>query len=199
MEHECWVGNRYREEGLAGQKIAVVGYSHWFEDGMVDHPGATLDAISNVIAARAGYDRIAFFRKIASYFGFADQADFWPCVLFFNVIPNAIGSFEQKFRNGTKEQVEQGKARARRIMAEHRPDKVLVFSAKGWSSMPLTVEEERGEPLERLGKALSRFTYGTYAVGGKTILAYGLRHPQGARSDVMRSAVSQIMAVPTAG
>ena len=48
MEHWEWCLSGYRDDGLSGQRIAIVGHSHWSNDP--DHDGFTDVCLRNVIS-----------------------------------------------------------------------------------------------------------------------------------------------------
>ncbi len=75
FEHVEWCPEGYRGSGLAGQRIAIAGHSHWSDDP--DHDAFTDECLRKVIS---GEWRIAFFTSIARYFGYEDRAAFWSSV-----------------------------------------------------------------------------------------------------------------------
>jgi len=193
IEHAPWIGDRYRlGQGIDRQLIAIVGHSHYRE--AEDSEEFTVNVLKKLLAGR---QKFAFFTQIQSYFGFNDTKDFWHRVMFFNYLPECVGSKTERYKRGTKEQIQLAKVRFRRLLDKHKPDKVLVFSnasGKGWETFPETDEEVRGERLSRLGSSVfSKFTWGTYTTGKHTVYAYGLRHPQGANKDEMKQAVKVVL------
>jgi hypothetical protein len=192
-EHIPWCGPQY-EIGINRERIAIVGYSHWSDEE--DSDECTKDVVSRVITGE--YADIQFFYQIRTYFGFESNEEFWNRVLFFNYLPDSVGSGDQRFRTGAVGQIERAKARFARIIGERRPHKMLVFTKKGWETLPSTREEQAGNSLP-LGAEFPRgFSWGTYQAGGghHTVMAFGLRHPQGAKGEVMRRAVQRILAMP---
>jgi hypothetical protein len=190
IDHDYWRGNTY-SQGIGGQKLAVVGYSHYREQHEVDYDDFTKDTIKEVLSGK----NIGFFRSIAGYFG--RKTDFWEDAIFFNFIPDCIGTSDQKFLWGTKEQNRRGKERLLRIIGLEKPDILIAFTTKGWRSFPSTEEEKPTSAIGNtipLGASFSReFRWGTYRVDGHTVIAAGLRHPQGAHSDAMGRAVREIL------
>lgn len=184
IEHMPWIGSNY-EEGIDGQKIAISGYSHWGDGHESDD--VTVECVEHILD---GSWQISFFDRIQSYFGYQDRSIFWNSVLFFNFVPSLVGGAQQRYAWATAEQKKVGQERVLRIIEDHKPDKLFVFTRKGWCSYPKTTEEARGEQCLPLGIDQSRaFTYGHYLHSGGTTIAYGLRHPQFARFDAMRAAV----------
>jgi hypothetical protein len=192
IEHKPWVGSLYKTVGINGKRIAIVGHSHWGDD-------CTIKVVSHVIT---GEYKIWFFSSIRNYFGFSDNADFWNRVMFFNYLPHSVGTEEQRYNSGTKEQIERAKTRLLRILAEEpSPQKVFVFTdnermGKGWSTFPETREEEGGNSPMQLGAEFGKFSWGTYHIGDHIVMAFGLRHPQGASGKQMRHVVQHILALP---
>lgn len=184
MEHTEWCPREYCRGGLSGQRIAVAGHSHWSDDP--DHEAFTDVCLRNVIS---GEWRISFFTSIARYFGFDEPADFWPNVLFFNFLPTMVGESGERFDNGRKDQWEAGRARVLRILDQHKPDKLFVFSTKAWQEFPPTIEDATGV------EGQPPLYWHTYEVGnGHRVKAVGLRHPQGANAELMKAQVASLMA-----
>lgn len=136
------------------------------------------------------------------YFNGSDCAKFWNGVIFFNVLPDCVGANDgerdERFDHGTDEQVARAKTRFLRIVEEYRPDKILVFTAKGWASLPPAEEETNGRHCPPLSDEFPEFQRGTFVLGGRKIRAYGLRHPIFALSKKMTDAVQVILAEPLA-
>jgi hypothetical protein len=193
IEHNYWTGSNYKK-GIADQRLMIVGYSHYRAAHEVDHANFTIDTIDLVLSENS----IPFFRSIAGYFG--RDADFWDEVIFFNFIPNVIGTSEQKFLWGTKDQVGRGRERALKIMNTERPDKLIAFTTKGWRSFPPTDEEKPTAALGNtipLGASFPReYRWGTYRFDEHKVTAVGLKHPQGAHADTMGRAVREALRLP---
>ena len=190
VEHTPWLGGNY-SSGIRGQRIAVVGYSCYIDD-RPDSQAVTTDIIEKMMDNDRGW---TFYNKIKSYFDFTDAGDFWNRVLFFNFIPNAIGGVDRRYDAGTAAQIEEGQKRTGRIMRHHLPHKILVFTKRGWTNFPPTEEEACGGECPSLSEGFPHYTRGTYNLSEHKVLAFGLRHPQGARSEEMRSVVREIIAI----
>jgi len=183
MEHIEWCPKGYNEGGLSGQRIAIAGHSH-SSDGS-DHVDATCECLTNVIS---GDWSIAFFNAIPRYFGFDDQSAFWSNVMFFNFLPTMVGTRDEKFGYGRPDQLNAGRTRVLRLLDEHRPDKMFVFSTKGWREFPPTVEDI----TEKVPQPPYYWhTYQTHS--GHQVRAVGLRHPQGADMKKMSAQVHSLM------
>ena len=182
-EHEPWVGAEYNL-GIGGQRVAIVGYSHWGEEAH-DTPEATRECVAQVISCEW---RIRFFTQIRNYFGYDDHGAFWPRVLFFNFLPNLVGGPNRRFNHGTPEQHAHGLSRFERLIHRHRPDRVFVFTGRHWA---FGLNNER-RALPNFPKFSSR----TYKIGQHTAKAFFLRHPQGASKDLMRRAVMYVIEEP---
>ena len=153
---------------------------------------------------RAGTDGIRFFAQVRSYFRWDDPEDFWQRVMFMNYLPDCVGTSDRRYDCGTPDQITRARERFFRVLDEHRPQKVLVFTNghnKGWSTLPRLDEEQvTGGRALRLGADFpSNFSWGHYTRPGHVAQAFGLRHPQGARTDLMSRAVQHILAVPRSG
>lgn len=194
IEHAEWVGAR-SDEGIQGQRIAIMGFSHWGETSD-DWPGFTQHVIQEVCKGRSH----TFFDRIQEYFEFQKAKDFWSRVVFFNFIPDLIGGGESRFAYGSLDQHERGRERFLQIVGRRRPEKVLVFSRKAWDSMGAFRE---ADPQARpLGPEFpASFGWGTYERDGHVAAAFGLRHTQGAVTEEMTRAVRRVLetSVPLSG
>jgi hypothetical protein len=190
IEHNEWINKPIYERGIDGQRIAIVGYSHYLARDKKDSETVTEDTIHCVLDGK----RWSFFTNISSYFD-DGSADFWNKVLFFNFIPDAIGEHANRYGSGHEKQLERGRDRVERLIARYSPDKLLVFSRKGWCEFPSTLEEANKKDLYSLSSDPS-FTYGTYLYKHGITMAFGLRHPQFATADKMRRAVKEILSMP---
>jgi hypothetical protein len=184
IQHDPWIPTK--RGGIEGQNIAIVGYSHHHKAGTRDHRGLTRIIVRNVINGEQKRD--SFFPRVPEYFGCNNPAQFWSRVLFFNFLPCSVGTPDQKYVHGTKEQLEVARIRFRDILAEHQPQKVFVFTTKGWNECPCTV----GECI-RLNPASALPAWGEYRVGSRKILACGFPHPQFADRSKTTATVHQFL------
>lgn len=191
--HNPWIGRKY-QSGIEGQRIAIIGYSHWKgeQDIEEDNENVTKNVLKKVV--KGEYSDIHFYRKIQSYFDY-DSTNFWNKVLFFNFLPNYVGGAPDRGADGTTAQIEVGRSRFLEIMKKYKPHSVFVFSRKSWESMPPTLEETLGKKGEHIPGGHSNFERHHYFVGGQSIQAFALRHTQGALDAVMYPAVSAAMAL----
>ncbi|QYE35239.1 hypothetical protein KZX46_04355 [Polymorphobacter sp. PAMC 29334] len=185
VQHEPWVGLNYGSGAFNGEKIAIVGYSHWDND--IDTNEKTKETLAGV--ATGSTVEIAFFNKIMGYFKRDDPA-FWNEVMFFNFIPNTIGTGDERHDSGTDEQHRLGQARALALMEEHKPDRVFVFSAKAWRNFPKSIEDLAELQADEIIPEEAEFVRNHYRVEDHVVLAFGLRHPQGAADAIMYPAVA---------
>jgi hypothetical protein len=194
IEHDWWEGPQY-EAGINGQKIAIIGHSHHSaEDDTpdTDTNTGTVDCIRKVISGEWSF---SFFSSIRNYLGYERHSDLWNRVIFMNFLPERVSGIHDP---GTEEQIERGRTRFLRMLAERKPDKVLVFTIKGWVILPPSVETgpDNLDGELPLSGAFAQFRRCTYRVDDHIISAFGLRHPLYAPSDVMKRAVQHIMALP---
>ncbi len=194
IEHAPWVGQRYRT-GINGQHICIIGYSHHHNGP--DRQNFTQDIVDDFVSGQLG--RNSFFPPIKGYFGIPEDATFWNSVMFFNFLPDCIGESHQRFKAGDASQIARARERFVRIIREAKPglEKVLVFTTKGWRDFPPTIEQESGAGKTPLGSEFPLFSWGTYSAGDHAVMAFGLRHPQGASGEMMRSAVRKILDKPS--
>jgi hypothetical protein len=183
IEHDHWRGPDYRKMGVGGQKLAIVGYSHYLQPGGTDSTDFTVRTMTDNVLARCCVP--GFFDRIASYFDM--DSEFWNRVVFFNFVPCCIGFDDDKFKGATPDQVASGQARTLKILAAELPDKLFVFTARGWHEFP-----ETNAPTLSLADRFSSFQQTKYNLAGKRIDAFGLRHPFGAVGRIMRDVVQHI-------
>jgi hypothetical protein len=188
IEHKPWEGPNYKEGGINGQRIAIVGHSH---HGDNDTDAFTLETMSDVISGREKYK---FFDQIRDYFGFQDNADFWNRVVFFNYLPDCVGPDEQRYKYGTPDQIKRAKERFPQILVKYRPDKVFVFSYQMWKQLP---ESREQGPSNKDGEIEGDgFWWCTYPADGQIATAFRLEHPQYAPKEPQTQAVRKILAIP---
>lgn len=184
MQHRPWVGKEYGS-GLAGNKIAIIGNSHWLNELDEDNSETTNFVVSEVCSGAFG--NIAFFSQIRDYFGFQSHTEFWDRVLFFNYAPRSIGLGDQRYDHITSEMAEEAKLRFFDLVQTYRPDKIFVFSTKiRWALPPLKFSSIDAS-LKSAKRAVIREGDAT------SPSVYLLRHPQGASKQEMTETVSQIM------
>ena len=192
--HERWKGAEYTS-GIQGQRIGIVGYSHWngYPDRS-DYTEFTVDVIRSVISGKGSH---AFFTQIRNYFDFDDHGAFWQKVLFFNYVPRCIGGPDERFDVADESWNDSANGRFREILARDAPDKVIVFTSKGWGSLP-PFDGPLHPEFDSAGLAgvILRDPCGTYDASSKPVMTFGLRHPQCAPAKVMSQAVKQILKVP---
>jgi len=190
VEHTEWVGDRYEGGGLDGQRIALVLFSHWGDVGD-DHAGFTNDIIRGLMKG----ERERALDMIQFYFADPEPARFWPKVVFFNFIPDMVGDAAGRYGWGTTDQHKRGLARFKRILTEHCPQKIIVFSTKAWGLLDAPCEGAE----QQLGEEFpSTHLWGTFEASGHRALVFKLRHPQGASTALMTRAVRHILKLPQA-
>ncbi len=185
IEHEAHIGPEYHS-GIDGQKVAIVGYSHW-GDVEEDNNSGTQVCVRNVMS---GKWRIRFFTQIRGYFQFTDHTLFWNRVMFFNFLPDCVGGPNERFGHGTPEQRKRGQERFLRLICAERPHKVFVFTKRWWAFPDATTKDK---PLD---DPFSSFCQRTYRKEDLAVPAFLLRHPLGANGELMRSVVSHIRTLP---
>ncbi|HQT89688.1 MAG TPA: hypothetical protein PK677_14265 [Acidiphilium sp.] len=182
FEHEAWVGENFGK-GLNGHRVMIVGWSHW---GNEEEDIGTNGCIQKVIDEEW---RIPFFTQIRGYFDHQDHALFWPQVMFINFLPSLVGGAEQRFGQGTLEQRQTGQERFLRLIDEKLPHKVLVFTSRRWAFPHF-------DDSENLSPNFPMFLKSKYKIGSHEAAIFFLRHPQGARKEIMQAAVQYIIGMP---
>lgn len=195
LEHEPWILHPDYETGINGQRICIIGYSHHRSERDFDSEDFTRWVVGQHIKGELG--RNSFFPHIQGYFDSA-AAGFWNRVMFFNFLPDAIGITERRYAVGSADQVNRGGKRFLRLVDEHKPHRVFVFTTKGWHDLGPIIEKESGKKISSLGDEFPKFSWGTYSTGNHIIMAFGLRHPQYASGTHLKAAVKQILDIPLA-
>ena len=186
-EQDNWRGPLY-EEGIDGQRVACVGFSHWSDEPSHEDPLKTKNDIENVISG--AYDSAPYWAHFPRYFGHRTRADFWSRVVFFNSLPSIVGDGSQRYSAGTAEQQNGAQERLIRIVEKERPQKLFIFSKKAWNSLP-----ESPNGWHKLGD--TDFDWGHLATpSGWTVPVICLPHPQGADGSAMEKAVAAGMSLP---
>ena len=187
IEHAPWRGDEY-SLGISGQKIAVVGYSHYGSTGEEDTVEKTRGCIRRVIP---GEWKLAFFTQIRNYFGYDDHGAFWSRLIFFNFLPNFAGDPDNRYMHGTEEQRALGRDRFVRLIQDEQPEKVFIFTSRHWAF-------ERDKERCQLGPNFPPgFSWSICQAGNRRATAFFLRHPQGASGELMRQAVKYVLEVPS--
>lgn len=187
--HEIWCPTE--KGGVRGQKIAIVGYSHYHDEKDVDRPSATHDVVEAVID---GQQKHTFFTRIREAFGFSDHKEFWSRVYFFNYLPRSVGTKDKMYATGTEAEVKEAQDRFLGFLDREQPDKVFVFTRKGWKRFPESLEE-RGKDVCSVLLEGSQTNWGTYEVGSKVIRVCGFQHPQYANGEQLKTEVETFMAM----
>jgi hypothetical protein len=185
IEHKPFKGANY-EYGINGKKIAVVGYSFWHNGEYPDTEDWGAFTLSKVMS---GAWKPRFFSTIRNSFGFGSHAEFWERVLFFNYVSTMIGNGAERFAAATDEEARAANIRFERIIDEHKPDLVLVFTKK-------TQLGALGLGFKPLPEPLQMFVHAERTSGGHTARIIRLRHPQGANGAALKKAVAQTVGLP---
>jgi len=195
IEHQPWVGPRYKD-GINEQRIAILGHSH-HASGPEDDPdsdSATIDCMRHIIAGEWSFK---FFNEIQKYFGFDSDPDLWNRVVFMNYLPERV----EKLRDGgTTDQLDRANKRFLKMLAERKPQKVFVFTKKGWDVLPQSIENEEGSRNgdRPLSPEFPHFRWCTYKADNQTIYAYALPHPERANAETSRRVLEHILVLPVA-
>jgi hypothetical protein len=189
IEPDPWRGSLYGD-GINGCRIAIIGYSHHGDFAEVQN--STIDTVKQWLQFRNF--RNSFFPYIEGYFD--EGRDIWNHVMFFNYLPLPFTS-SSKFDSGSDNQIKDAQSRFLRIMQEDDwPCKAIVFTSKGWASISQGTGEIK-RPLDP--ERFPGFSWVNYDANGHTVSTFGLRHPQGAKRELMRSAVQHILGLPCVG
>ena len=103
---------------------------------------------------------------------------------------SSVFSGEERYNSGTSKQIKIAESRFLRLIEEHGPDKVLIFTARSRDFPPV------GSKLQSI-QGFPKFKWGAYSGRNCRASAFFLRHPQGAKKELMMSAVKYIVDLPT--
>jgi hypothetical protein len=188
IEHEHWKRTNTQGIGNRNQHIAIVGYSHYRKKtDDKDSDQFTQTVMKSYLSGDRKMGAM-FFPPIERYFGYENRVDFWNRVHFFNFIPECFLS-DKKFASGNLKLVKRAQTRFDRILSLEKPDKVFVFSRKGWNQCPDTSLPTK--PLE----ADHRDTWGTYTYGTHDVSVCGFRHPLYASAEQVKRSVQEFLAM----
>lgn len=169
-EHAPWKGSKY-EEGIAGKRVVIVGYSHWSDE--TDRDDFTQ---AQVETWAAGEEPQPFGTRLRQFFGDAAASTFWNSIAFFNALPSLVGGADERYADGTPDQVAAIGPRALRLVAELEPDRVFVFSKKAWRHWPDYTGALKEHTL--LVDEVGAFDAGSYRHARGEAIAFGFNHPQ---------------------
>lgn len=194
VDHAPWIGSHYDKSGMREQRVAIVGYSHWLEQVWQDTDRATIDCISKVVSGRLE-TKTTFFDRVRNCFGYDNHNDFWPKVMFFEFLPDCVGGGNDRYKHGTPAQRERAVPRFLRLITNHQPNKVLIFTGFNTRSRYFPPMDSKPESIQQF----PMFKWGTYTVGDHKASAFFLRHPERASKENlerMRMAVKHILDLP---
>ncbi len=170
FEHAPWIGASY-EAGIGGKRVLVVGYSHWSEEA--DRTDFTQDQVQQWAA---GEEPMPFGPRLRTFFGDADAFTFWNSIAFFNALPSLVGGADERYADGTPEQIAAIGPLVLRLIAELEPDRIFVFSKKAWKRWPAYTGTLTEHTL--LVDEVGAFDAGSYRHGRGEAIAFGFNHPQ---------------------
>jgi len=183
VEHDPFEGKFYKT-GIDSKRVAIMAYSHHRKPDEVDTSEFTIDVVTAFLKGESKPDTV--FPNVPNYFEFTDQNVFWESVLFFNYIPECIGTTAEMSQEGTDEQKARGNARFLKLVAKFLPDQVFVFTSAGWQrNLQTTLTSFVG-----LGDPFPHYRQGLVKNRDHTTRVYCLRHPNYADHDDLRRAVT---------
>ena len=148
VDHAPWIGSHYDKSGMREQRVAIVGYSHWLEQVWQDTDRATIDCISKVVSGRLE-TKTTFFDRVRNCFGYDNHNDFWPKVMFFEFLPDCVGGGNDRYKHGTPAQRERAVPRFLRLITNHQPNKVLIFTGFNTRSRYFPPMDSKPESIQQ--------------------------------------------------
>ena len=135
-----WIGSLYGQPNnfLSGRKLFVLGESHYAEE--LELVGTTgPDVTTETVGEYALPHTNKTFRGISAVLAGRDQSALspeevraiWDAIIFYNYVPTYI----RRYTRPSNEQWRAGAAPFQRMLAEHKPDGVLVCGLVTWDWM----------------------------------------------------------------
>jgi hypothetical protein len=133
-----WVGDRYADgTGLAGRRVLLLGESHYpWPEGEARPDQATIDTVKHWCL---GPRRARFFtvtqRAVSTALSLpaVSREEFWHSVAFYNYVQEWVGSGARQ--RPTDENWASGRGPLRDVVAELRPERVVVLGKELWEHM----------------------------------------------------------------
>lgn len=125
-----WVGTHYAN-GINGQRLLVLGESHYSEDPRNAYPRLTRDIVGRVVAG----ERFPFFTKLGSVIQMSTKptAFSWQAVLFYNFVQQLVGAHARD--RPTEAMWAGGFEPLTAVLTEHQPSAVLVAGGGTWGGL----------------------------------------------------------------
>jgi hypothetical protein len=125
-----WVGTQYAS-GINGQRLLVLGESHYSDDSRNAYPQLTRDIVARVV----GGERFPFFTKIGSVIERSTKPTTfsWQAVLFYNFVQQLVGAHARD--RPTEAMWASGFDPLMAVLTEHRPSAVLVAGVGTWGGL----------------------------------------------------------------
>jgi hypothetical protein len=176
--HLPFIGTAYKT-GIRGRKIAIVGYSHYYDDLKQDSENFTRECIQKTV------DKVwkpRFFSSIRNAFSHTDDGLFWNSVIFFNYVPTMIGTGADKFGRIADTSVMAANARFFQILDQFHPDLIFIFTKK-------VALASLGLEFVPMHAPMSNFLFARRQSENGEQRIYRLRHTQGAKKADLRAAI----------
>jgi len=180
------VGANYESKGLNGQKLLVLGESHYCKKGCTDCGNSThtecrnftKDVFAEYLDYKNGNGEFDYWMKTYTKFSnilFEKKLDideleeFWDSVIFYNYVQSAT---EEMRVSPSEEQFERSLDAFIEVLEEYKPDLIIVWGARLWEMLP---DIGRKGEENVLDNGNGQFYY--FKVGDKEIPAYSIYHP----------------------
>lgn len=162
-----YVGSEYENNRLFNVKVMILGESNYYDGGQL------CQQFNRHVVEKWSLNA-TFFTKVTGVFKgrtptLDEKKDFWKSVLFYNYIQETVGEGP---RMRPKSEMWPDSAPAFwEVLAEYKPDLVLVLGTELWYNLPIPTKE--GPELDVGEKRKTKL----YDAGGKMALAVGIKHP----------------------
>ena len=139
LTFEPWIGDKYRNEGLNGLNLLILGESHYGEEG-TERPGFT----RHVVRKWGQENRHRFFTTTAkvvlglgsSYISNSKRADFWDRVAFANYIQTFVAEDAESRKRPTDEMWQEAQEALPITIEKTSPDAIVVLGIEVERRLP---------------------------------------------------------------
>ena len=163
-----WVGAHYAN-GINGQRLLVLGESHYSDDSRNAYPQFTRDIVGRVVAG----ERFPFFTRLGGVIQMSTKATAfsWQAVLFYNFVQQLVGA--QARDRPTEAMWANGFDPLMAVLTEHQPSAVLVAGVGTWGALSRYFPADAQSQATASGEHVRVWKF----TGLAPMVATGIDHP----------------------